>query len=330
MSKPNGQRDPSHGQSASGPASADDDAEGQAAKIAEKIATFIPVNLRSEAPEVLAEVMPTARQYVARIKPRDLDEVRRFMRTVAGLLVERIKSGETLDPEIDLHPDSIDYFANTIRSYERRGLRHERQWLLTLIGQEIVPYLHPAKHKGVGKHRPADPYASYAEEAFLLVAVLRCDLGWPGDAWLVVAVLGAGMRGPEVRAATPDDLFDLGDGRLGVRVKGRNARLVPIRAQYTELARSAAEAAGKGPFIPDAGQKAVYDIASRIAPKGGSPFSLPRGRLTWIMAHLTAGTPVAALRKIAGPVSMDTLTYLVGVAAEEISGEAALTEGLRA
>ena len=53
--------------------------------------------------------MPAARQHVARARPGDPDEVRRFMRPVAELLVERIKSGETLDPEIDLHRDNIDY-----------------------------------------------------------------------------------------------------------------------------------------------------------------------------------------------------------------------------
>ena len=46
--------------------------------------------LRGEAPEVLGAVMPTARQYVARARPGDPDEVRRFMGAVAELLAERI------------------------------------------------------------------------------------------------------------------------------------------------------------------------------------------------------------------------------------------------
>ena len=307
-----------------------EDSENQAAKIGAKIATFVPLSLRGEALEVLGAVMPTARQYVARAKPGDLHEVRRFMRAVAELLVERVKSGETLDPEIDLHPDYIDYFVNTICADDSRGLRHERQWVLTLIGQQVVPHLHPAKRRGVGRHRSADPFAPHEEEAFLLVAVLRCDLGWPGDAWVVVAVLGAGMKGPEARAAQPSDLFDLGDGGLGVQVTGRSARVVPIRKPYVDLAHAVLEAAGDGPFIADAGRNAVHKIASRIAVDGGPSFSLVRSRQTWIKAHLVAGTNLAALRKIAGPVSMNVLTHLLGSAAEEISDEEALTEGLRA
>ena len=67
-----------------------EDSEDQTAKIAAKAATFVPLSLRGEAPEVLGAVMPTARQYVARARPGDPDEVRRFMGAVAELLAERI------------------------------------------------------------------------------------------------------------------------------------------------------------------------------------------------------------------------------------------------
>ena len=331
MTNPKRPTDPNHAQSGAEPAtSTDDAAEDQAAKIASKIATFVPRSLRGEAPEVLEAAMPTARQYVARARPGDPDEVRRFMRTVAELLVSCVKSGETLDPEIDLHPDNIDYFVNHICEDQSDGLRHEKQWVLTLVGQKVVPHLHPAKRRGVGRHRPADPYAPHVEEVFVVVAVLRCDQGWPGDAWVVVAVLGVGMKGFEARAAHRSDLFDLGDGRLGVQVKGRNARVVPIRQPYLDLAHAVLEAADDGPFIVNAGCNALHQCASRIAVDGGPSLSLVRGRLTWIKAHLVAGTPVAVIRKFAGPVSMNTLTHLLGSAAEEIPDEVALIEGLRA
>ena len=304
--------------------------DSEAANIAAKIATFVPLSMRSEDPEVLEAVMPTARHYVTRAKPGDPDEVRRFMRPVVGLLVRRIKDGETLDPEIDLHPDSIDYYVNHTCGDESRGLRHDWQWVLALVGQTIVPHLHPAKRRGVGKRRPVGTYAFHEEEAFVVVALLRCDLGWPGDAWVVVAVLGAGMNGTEARAAHPSDLFDLDGGRLAVRVKGRNARVVPIREPYVDLAHAVLEAAGDGPFIAATGSNAVYGSTSRIAVDGGPSLSLVRGRLTWIKAHLVAGTKWPALRKIAGPVTMDLCSHLLSKAAEEISDEEALIEGLRA
>ena len=91
MTNPKRPVDPRHARSGADPAASTDDAvEDQAAKIASKVATFGPLSLRGEAPEVLEAVMPTARQYAARVRPGDPDEVRRFMGAVAELLAERI------------------------------------------------------------------------------------------------------------------------------------------------------------------------------------------------------------------------------------------------
>lgn len=302
----------------------------QAASTAAKIATFVPMSLRGEDREVLEAVMPTARQYVTAAKPANPDQVRRFMRPVAGLLVSRVKDGETLDPEIDLDPGTIAYYVNHTCKDASRELRHDLQWALTLVGQSIVPHLHAPKRKGIGRQRRADTYSVEEEEVFLVAAGLRCDLGWPGDAWVVVAVLGAGMNGTEARAAQPSDLFALDDGRLAVRARGKRARAVPIRNLYVDLAYTILEAATDGPFIAARGRAAVHAAASRIAVDGGPSLTLARGRVTWLKAHLVAGTRWPALRRIAGPVTMDTCTYLLREAAEEISDEEALIEGLRA
>ena len=309
-------------------ASTDDDAgEGLTAEIAAKIETFVPLSLRGEDPGLLGVVMPAARHHVTKAGPGDPHEARRFVRAVAELLVERVRGGEPLDPEIDLHPDSIDYFVNTACADDSRGVRHERQWALTLIGRAVVPHLHPVKRKGVGKRAPVDGYAPQAEGALLLAAGLRCDLGWPGDAWVALAVLGFGMKGPEARMAHPGDLFPMRGGRLGVQVRGRHPRRVPIRKPYMDLAHAVLRAAGDGPFITCGD---LHKIAARVAVHGGPCLSMVRGRNTWITAHLMAGTPLAALRRIAGPVSMETFTHLLGAAAAEITDDEALSEGLRA
>ena len=270
MTNPKRPTDPRHAQSGADPAtSTDDAAEDQAAKIAEKTATFVPLSLRSEAPEVLEAAMPTARQHVARAKPGDPHEVRRFMRPVAELLVSCVKSGETLDPEINLHPDNIDYFVNTICADRSEGWRHETQWVLTLVGQKVVSHLHPAKRRGVGSTGPLILTALMRTKRSCL-AGLRCDLGWRGDARLAVAVNGAGMKGPEARAAQPSDLFDIDDGRLGMQVKGRHSRLVPIRKPYVDLARAVLETADDGPFIVDASHIAVRYLSVPPTRRGGS------------------------------------------------------------
>ena len=53
--------------------------------------------------------------------------------------------------------------------------------------------------------------------------------------WVVGASMGAGLSGPELTVADTKDLVEMGDGRLGVTVRGQNARLVPFRRAYTDL-----------------------------------------------------------------------------------------------
>ena len=105
---------------------------------------------------------------------------------------------------------------------------------------------------------------------------------------------------------------------------------MPIRADYTELALRAVEFTGDQRFIRAKSKNAVYCAAERVMVHGFGHLELARARSTWLTAHLVAGTPLAALRVIAGPLSLNTLTELLGPAAEAFTAEAAAVEGLRA
>ena len=144
------------------------------------------------------------------------------------------------------------------------------------------------------------------------------------------ASIGMGLSGPEAAAASPSDLVDLGGGRVRVRVAGRNARLVPVREPFGALALEAGRVVGEGRFVADAGRNAVHKAAARIVVEGVGSFSFRRGRSSWLAAHLVAGTPLAALRVIAGPLSMRTLDDLVERSCESLDSEDAALAGLRA
>ena len=90
--------------------------------------------------------------------------------------------------------------------------------------------------------------------------------------------------------------------------RGPRARLVPVRAIYTEMVREAAEETSSGKFITAEGRNAVHRTAERLATDG---LSLPRARNTWLTVHLVAGTPLAVLRVLEGPVSMNTPEAMV-------------------
>ena len=61
---------------------------------------------------------------------------------------------------------------------------------------------------------------------------------------------------------------------------------------------------------------------------GGAGLVLRRARTTWLAAHIEAGTGLAVLRAIAGPVSPSTLTALMSETAAELDPLEAACRGL--
>ena len=143
--------------------------------------------------------------------------------------------------------------------------------------------------------------------------------------------MGGGLRGMEAALVRPDDLVEWDGARLAVAVPGPHSRLVPVRDSCTDLLRRASELAeADQPFIATAGNNAVYTTASRVRVEGLGQLSLSRARSTWLTAHLRAGTPLAALRVIAGPLSMNTLCDLAEAAALAVDPREAVEQAMGA
>ena len=141
------------------------------------------------------------------------------------------------------------------------------------------------------------------------------------------------MRGPEIGTTEIGDVTEVGAGRLVVQVRGRDARIVPIRACWTDTARRAirlvrdrAESCER--FIVAQDRNAAVRAANRVA-VGDTSLSLRRARATRLTAHLEAGTPLPVLREAAGPLSAATLDDLLA-ATPAVTAEQAVTEALRA
>ena len=73
---------------------------------------------------------------------------------------------------------------------------------------------------------------------------------------------------------------------------------------------------------PDAGE-----LAGVLGVVG---LALRRSRATWLCAHLAAATPLGVLRRIAGPLSANTLDTLTGDVAAALAEEDAAVGGLGA
>ena len=67
--------------------------------------------------------------------------------------------------------------------------------------------------------------------------------------------------------------------------------------------RGAAAEAGTGKFVTAESRNAAHSIAERLTKEA---LSLARARNAWLTAHLVAGIPLAVLRVLEGPGSMNT------------------------
>ena len=245
------------------------------------------------------------------VPPKNAADARRLLYAAARIAVWAHRTLATSDPTIVLDPRNVEHWTMTQNPDRTVVWREKTRWTLRTLGQAVNPEAWPAPTQKVGKRKVARPYTPGEEEAFRFAAGLPRWANRTKRLWIVVAALGTGLNNTETAAARTGDLEHVGDGRLAVRVRGRNPRLVPIRTDYTTLARTAAEGSPTDRFIPTDGRNSVHSVAGRLDPGDGHGLSLRRARSTWLAAHLMAGTPLAMLRIVAGPLSANTLDSLL-------------------
>ena len=230
-----------------------------------------------------------------------------------------------------LCPANVEYWAFEANAHKSLVWRRHTRWLLRQVGRAVFRdgWAEAPVGEPIGRRPPSSPYAPGDEAAFRLSARLPARVEPAGRRWVVAATLGAGLLSPAVAAAETGDIVDLGDGRLGIRVGGTHTRMVPIRHDYTSLVREAVELADGGRFVSATHRTAVYMLCRQVGISGHT-LSVRRARSAWLVAHLQAGTSLSVLRRIAGPLSGDTLTALLAAAASDLDPVEAALEGLRA
>ena len=295
------------------------------------LAGWLPRNARGLTPTVLAVVEPVVRSAVAAAAPRTLHEGRWFMRNGFALATWVYAELGTVDVRVVFHPDNVETFVFAINRGQPARWQYDVRRALTKIGRAVNQGSWARTPTKLRRSAPARPYSSVQEEAVRLAAVVQGRPGRADEVAVVALSLGAGLNGPEIAAAMPSDVVGLGNGRVAVQVNGTNARLVPIRAAYTELLLRAVDlSAPQERFVRAVSANSVTRAAERVGVHGDGHLRLRRSRTTWLTAHLMAPTPLAALRVIAGPLSANTLDYLVAAAVDSLTPDAAALDGLRA
>ena len=304
--------------------------ESEAAKAAKQRAEWLPLTARALAPETLAKVEPHVRSAVEAAGPTTVNDVQRMLRASFDINIWALDNMGFLSPETVWHPETVRIFVDEVNGHRSVDTRQQLSRTLREIGRAVNERFWPSEPQKLGRTGPAVPYDSQVEAAMIRVAFLKGEPGRPEEPAVAGFSIGGGMTTPQIKQAMPSDVIDMGNGRVGIWVRSTPPRLVPIRANCTELVLRAVEFADDGRFIRSRNRNAVFCAARRVMLHGFGHLELPRARSTWLLSHLIAGTSLTALRVIAGPLSMSTLDALIGPASAALTPETAAAEGLRA
>ena len=304
--------------------------QSQAAKIAEVLAKGKPECVRELDSETYEKIEPVVRVSVQMMTPTTVGVAQEMLREVFKYAIWAYREFGFIDLATLWHPDNIHLYINQHCAHLPNTSRKQARSNLFRVGRVANKQHWPREPVKLSKNKIAEPYRADHETALVNAALVKGKPGRPAEVAVTALSFGAGMNYRDIMSASPDHIVDLGAGRIGIQVKGPRSRLVPIRADYTEMVMRAVEFAQTGLFVPSQGNNAVFCAAKRVARNGFGFLELPRARSTWLKAHLDAGTPLAALRVIAGPLSMTTLDFLVAADSKALTAEAAASEGLRA
>ena len=301
------------------------------------IGTWRPRFPRPQDTSDVEVVLPTVREWVTATVPKTVKVARVLMYKTTYYAVWGLGTTGTLRPDVLLIPDNIEHYIHVVHEKLPGGWKNNTRTILRRVARAVNPDDWPLKPLGIGSRVIKPPYDHSEEQTFIAVAPLPGRRDRLARIAVVCFSLGAGMSATETCLARPEDLREMPDGRLAVAVRGEQPRLVPIRRDYTELAREALDVAhesGVGRFLYGhssiASDVAYRLLGDRRVDPNVETFSIRRARNTWLSAHLRAGTPVPVLRRFSGRLSQRALDVLAQRIADDLDPWQAANKGLAA
>ena len=333
MTHPKRPADPNHAQPAATAAASPP--PGLESEVAAVIESWEPNSIPDTDAATLTAVMPAVRQMVAAEAPKTPLAARRRLWALTPMAVWQHRSTGGFDAGA-LNPDNIDTWISGVNDTRSPGWRDGSRACLNKIGMAVNPHAWPRQPKPLCRAPLLECYTPQEEAGYIDAAALPGFNNPEGRCWVVGGSIGAGINGRDLAAARIEDVQELDNGGLAVKVRGPNPRLVPIRDSCIDLVREAVNIVERRPphasrrFILAANRCAASQLANRVTIGRGRGLALRRARNTWLAAHLRAETPLVALHKMAGPLDVVTLNGLLAASEVSISAEQAAMKGLRA
>ena len=263
-----------------------------------------------------ARIGPTVRDWATRSAPETPYRARTLMSVLAQLALWADTIGLGLDADTLLHPDTLDRFVVEGMVGYTSGTRLNYRRHLRCVGAVVLGRaLYPPAPLPIHRESVLPPYSP--PDITRLLAWVR---GLPTERFrhdaggMISLGLGAGLTSQEQSRLVGTDISADQDGVL-VAVIGKQARVVPVLAEWEGAVADLGAQAGDGPvLLPERTRISRHQLKNFLArcPQGDAPV-LDTGRLraTWICHHLAAGTDVRALEAGSGVRAEQLVKYRV-------------------
>lgn len=266
-------------------------------------------------PEHWAAIETFVRRSVAQVVPNDAAQAAKFMTVLAAHVHWCWQDrGYELEPTVIFRNEVIDEFLQKGTAHmSRRSVATYRSRLVAMSKVLLPWHLRTGELTPMGRVRASEPYShgqvaalhTWAQQQGTEYRKVNCHV-------LLSLGLGTGLSAGEVEQVRTRHVVVDDEGVL-VQVVGERPRLVPILTEWEGIIAEVARAAmNKDQFLfkprrEAAGAKNL--IPNFIAETTGRTFSITvqRLRVTWLVAHLAAGTPITALHKASGVQSPEAL-----------------------
>ena len=244
------------------------------------------------------------------------ESVRKYCTHLTEIARYAITRGVPLTVETVLTSSFIDEFVRVEMAELGDHLRAERRRrLLTLArsanpGPDVPARLTPISHSAV---KPC--YTPVELAVIARVCLVQPTEARRRDLSCVVALgAGAGLDSVDLRDLLTDDVEDLGARGIRVTVHGPRPRVVPVRAHFESLLRTAV--AGRPHEELLLGQKQDRRNTAARATERAALHNVPhiepaRLRATWLADLMTDPIPLAVILQAAGLKSARTLSELL-------------------
>ena len=189
------------------------------AEVAERIAEWVPLSVRDEDPAVLDAVLPVVRRLATATGPQKIGAAQSLLWALAPFGVWAYHEHGSFSVRSVSHRNT-QLWVTKVNKKQEVGWRSGARAALQRVGRATNESGWPLQPTPVPRQPAVAPYSDEEQDAFLEVAGLPGALNPAGRAWVVAAVFGAGLTGPEIGGTSVADIRNAGNGRLAVQVHG--------------------------------------------------------------------------------------------------------------